>query len=474
MKKIIALTAFAVLMAGLFFGCADEADQEVVTTTTTTSPTTTTTPSDITTTTTTSPTTTTTPSDITFIEVPDPLSGDNPTYPLVTREAPVVGVSFVDPHFGTTLTRATTTDGCNSRHEYSRFDPFNKDKTMIVLVRDDGAWSIYKTQSMPYNQSSNLVSIISLEDPRWDPDDSNLLWGLEDFSIVTVNVQTDEKTTIKNFSTDLTIAPIIAANPDLYRITMRNEGESSLDNRYWALFLQGSLDDYRVRYLFTWDRQQNQILGTYTIPMPEANLVDWCGMSPLGNWVLIGCDAAGASGYKFDGLTMANKELIQFYKLADSTGHADVGLDSQGKEVIVMQNSQTDYIDLIPIDTTAEPVQLMLLFYSSTSPIGLNSGVHISCNTSGYCVVSTETPQGSAEQNWLDRTITLVKLDRSNPRVFYLAKVYGTTGEYWEETQGTITNDGAKVVWATNWNQNVGQEQVFLMQLDMPAKTTWP
>jgi hypothetical protein len=100
--------------------------------------------------------------------------------------------------------------------------------------------------------------------------------------------------------------------------------------------------------------------------------------------------------------------------------------------------------------------------------------VHISCNTSGYCVISTEISLGLAEQNWFDRTITLVKLDRSNPRVFYLAKVYGTTGAYWEETHGTISNDGSKVVWATNWNQNVGQEQVFLMQLDMPAKTNWP
>jgi hypothetical protein len=456
MKKIIRLSVFAVLIALLFIGCAEKAIQEVITTTTST-------------------TTTTTPSVTTFIEVPDPLSGDNPTYPLGTRGAPAVGVSFTDPHFGTTLTRVTTTDSYNSRHEYSRFDPFNNNQSMIVLSRTAGDWAVYSTQTMPYNQSSNLVRIIDLEDPRWDPNDSNLVWGLKDFSIIRINVQTGTETTIKDFSNDSSIGPIITANSDLYRITMQNEGESSLDKRYWALFLQGDNSvDYRVRYLFTWDRQQNQILGTYTIPTPEADIVDWVGMSPLGNWVLIGCDPATAGNLNFDGLTMANKELTQFHKLAHSTAHSDVGLDSQGNEVIVMQNSQTDHIDLIPIDTTAQPVPLIRLFYSSGSPIGLNSGVHISCNTSGYCVISTEISLGLAEQNWFDRTITLVKLDRSNPRVFYLAKVYGTTGAYWEETHGTISNDGSKVVWATNWNQNVGQEQVFLMQLDMPAKTNWP
>jgi hypothetical protein len=145
-----------------------------------------------------------------------------------------------------------------------------------------------------------------------------------------------------------------------------------------------------------------------------------------------------------------------------------------------MQNSRTDYIDLIPLDLNSKVVNsvsdyannlvqpLVRLYYASSAPTGLNSGVHISCNYSGYCLISTNTEPNLPEQNWLDRTITLVRLDRSNPRVFYLAKVYNTTGAYWEETQATITEDGSKVVWASNWGQNVGQEKVFVMQLDMP------
>ncbi len=210
-------------------------------------------------------------------------------------------------------------------------------------------------------------------------------------------------------------------------------------------------------------------------------------MSPLGNYVLIGGD--WDNGGNLTGLTMANRELTQFHRLDYTTAHAHVGLDAHGNEVIVMQNNRTDYIDPIPIDWTTRPilepgggydgtnrVPLIYLYYDHHSPIRFQSGVHISCNHPGYAVVSTETPLGAPEQNGLDRKITLVRLDPAAPRVFYLAKIYGTTGSNWEETQATISNDGSKIVWATNWNQNVGQERVWILQLHMPPgweSTLW-
>lgn len=351
---------------------------------------------------------------------------------------------------------------------------------MILLTFfPKGEWRVYRTQSIPYDQSGNLVRTLDMEEPRWDPVDRDLIWGFQEFHIVTVNVITGKTTIVKDFSKDSTLGPIITANRDLYRITTKDEGESSIDKRFWVFMLQGSKDDYRSRYIFTWDRQNNKVLGVYPLPI-EKSRIDWVGMSPKGTWVLIGGDFD--NGGNLAGLTMANKELSQFHRLDYTTAHSDVGLDQDGNEVIVMQNNQTDHIDLIPIDLKTKPilqaggsygntnrVPIIKLFYDSQSPRGLNSGVHISCNVPGYCVISTYIEPKLPEQNWLDRTITLVKLDKRHPRVFYLAKVHGTRGEYWEETQAAITNDGAKVVWATNWNKNVGKEKVWLMQLDMPT-----
>lgn len=415
---------------------------------------------------------------IPFLQVPNPLSGENPVYPLITRKIPEIGKPFSDSRFQTRLLRVTQTEGIYGRHEYSRHDPFNKHQSMIILL-PEGEWKVYRTAKLPYNQSANLVTTLrDIAEPRWDPDDPNVIWGLQEFRVLTVNVHTGQTITIKDFAKDATVGPICKAEPDLYRITMKDEGESSVDKRYWAFILQGSNDDYRPRYIFTWDRGKDRIIGIYKLPKEESN-IDWVSMSPLGNWALIGglWDNEG----KLRGLTLANKELTKFYRLDYTTAHADIGLDIYNHEVIVMQNTQTDFIDLIPLDPKTKPileangsydntkrVPLMRLFYSSESPHGFNSGVHISCNCPGYCIVSTHLQPQSKEQNWLDRTITLIQLSPNHPKVFYLAKVYNSTKVYWEETHATITVDGSKVVWASNWGENVGKEQMFLMQLDMP------
>ncbi len=418
------------------------------------------------------------PRGYTFNEVPNPLSSRNPRYSLVSKSVPECGRPFTDDCFGTALTRVTQRTGI--RHEYSRFDPFNVDQSMIILhFPSSGDQRVYYTKTMPYEHRSNLVRNLDLEEARWDPEDPNLIWGVDEFCLRTLDVKTGKTSTIKDFSEDSTIGPIKEGQSDLYRITMKDEGESSQDKRFWAFALQGGKEDYRLRYVFTWDRQKDKVLGLYKISLEESS-IDWVGMSPKGNWVLIGGDSDNKG--KLAGLTMANMELTQFHRLDFTTAHADVGLDADGNEVIVMQNVRTDYVDMIPIDLKTKPIletggsykntnrtKLMRLYYSSGSPVCMNtSGIHISCNFPGYCVVSTHIEPGLKEQNWLDRTITLVKLDRDEPQVFYLAKLYNTTKEYWEETQATVTNDGSKVIWASNWNQNVGEEQVFLLQLDMP------
>jgi hypothetical protein len=281
------------------------------------------------------------------------------------------------------------------------------------------------------------------------------------------------------------MSAIIAANP-VYRITTQDEGEPSQDKRYWAFMLQGNDQAaYHPLYIFTWDRIQNKVVGIYRLA-DNDHAIDWVGMSVLGNYVLIGGDPEMDTG-TMTGLMMANRQLTQFHKIAYVTAHSDVGLDQSGKEVIVMQNSQTDHIDLIPIDWTTSPVlrpggypgsncvPIVRLFYDNTSPYNFNGGVHISCNYPGYALVSTTMPPGVAEQNWLDRAIVLVRLDRFRPHVYYLAKIHNTTNLYWEETHGSITNDGRKVVWADNWGQwgkTDGDEKMFLMQLDMPPQ--WP
>lgn len=417
------------------------------------------------------------PSGFRFIQIPDTLAEHNPAHMLTRRSYPILGRPFFDRQFKTILTRVT--DRGKIRHEYSRFDPFNVDHSMIILYDvDSGSFMIFQTQGPNFADNHNLVVRLDWDEPRWDPKDSHRLWGFDGFEIVTMDVTNGRTEVIKDFAVDSALADIINAEPDLYRIATMGEGEPSLDFRYWALALQGSKDDYRIRRLICWDREQDKILGHMPVSVKDAALFDWVGMSPLGNWVLIGCDSNG--GRKMSGLNILDRGFSHWHRLAVSTAHSDVGLDNRGREVLVMQNTATDYIDLIPLGPNVRPAAsfrdynrsmirpLVRLFYSSDNPDGFSGGVHISCNTPGYCVVSTYNSPEEPERNWLDRSIILVKLDPDRPRACYLAKIHNTTGSYWEETHAAISRDGSQIVWASNWGENVGQEDVFVMQLTMP------
>lgn len=412
----------------------------------------------------------------TWLPVPDPLAGDNPPHLLSASPVPAPGERFTDAGFGTPLVRATATPGL--RHEYARYDPFSSDGSKIVLIDPpSGDLRVYRADTPPYDRPENLLATLDLEQSRWDIADPDLLWGFHGFQIRTFEVSTGRITVIKDFARDPRIAPLLNAGPDLYRITTRDEGEPSRDLRYWAFALQGSQDDYRLRHLVTWDRATDKVLGICDLAADEA--IDWVGMASSGEWVLIGADPGEG---RLSGLTMADRTLSRFHRLDYATGHADVARDATGRDVVVMQNVRTDHIDLIPVSWDTQPIlesggsyegtgrtPLVRLFSASESPFGLNSGVHLSCNVPGWCVVSTYIEPGLPAQNWLDRSIVLVRVDAHRREAWYLAKVHATRGAYWEETQAALSNDGSRVVWADNWGQEVGQERSFLLQMDLPA-----
>jgi len=418
-----------------------------------------------------------------LVEIPDPLSGDNPRFPIQATALPAPGQIIVDAELHTSQRRIT--QALSLRHEYSRHDPFNADQSLIILTYfPEGDWRVYRTDCVPYDSPENYVANLNLVEPRWDPQDAHILWAIRDLTLVTIDLRDPETVVVvKDFTQDPVTGPFLQANPDIYCITMADEGEPSDDMRYWAFLMRGTQDDYRFRAILTWDREGDQVIALRVLSTAESD-IDWVGMSPKGTYALVG--GLDPNGGNLAGLTMATRDLTQFHRLDFTTAHADVGLDSDGNEVVVMQNNRTDYVDLIPIDWATQPiletggdytgtnrVPLVRLYYAGDD-LGLNSGVHISCNYPGYAVISTNTEPGLAEQNWLDRKIVLVSLDRSHPRAFYLAQVHGTRGGYWEETQASITRDGRKIIWATNWNQNVGHdpELVWDMLLSLPADWT--
>ena len=428
---------------------------------------------------------------------PNPVSGTNPVYVQQEIALPAVGVAITEPSFGLNLTRLTTAGSLGSRHEYSRFDPYNKDQSKIILI-GNGLSSVYQTQTFPYNAPTNVIHNLAVTEPRWDRNETNKIWGLSGASIKTVDLSSSKPTVkvVNDFSTNTYLTNKLGYKK--FSITMKDEGESSYDKRYWALLVR-SEDGSGKQHIITWDKSnasnsRGGVIGTYELTAREKDNIDWVGMSPKGDHVLVGgLDyAAEETTQNITGLTMASKNFDRFHRLDYITAHADVGLDSDGNEVIVMQNTRTDYIDLIPIDWHTKAIKdgavdnpyantnrtkLVKLHYDSfsTNSFDLASGVHISGNYDGYALISTtssEAPGVDNEGNWLERTIFLVSLDPESPEAQYISKIYNSTDTYWQETHGTITNDGTKVLWAANWDQAGLQGRDFdnfLLQVDMAS-----
>ncbi len=268
------------------------------------------------------------------IEVPDPLSGDNPGYPEPELPEPETGVTFGDPCFFTPLAKATEAEGISGRHKYSRFDPFNAGGSKIHLVRDDGDYAVYRTGTMPYSRTGNPVLRTSgLAEPRRDREDPKTLRGLDGFEVVGVDVAGGRREVVKDFAADPAATPILAAEPDICRATTQDEGGASCGFRYWTLIQQGVKDGYQPRCILCWGREEDEVLGLYEIPPGESG-IDRVGMSPLGNWVLVGGMEGNAGSLA--GLTLADRGLTRFHRIGHTTSHADVGLDAGGGEVVVV------------------------------------------------------------------------------------------------------------------------------------------
>ena len=50
------------------------------------------------------------------------------------------------------------------------------------------------------------------------PVDPDVVWGIDEFRLVTIDVAAPETSVIKDFSTDATIGPVITDNPDLHHV----------------------------------------------------------------------------------------------------------------------------------------------------------------------------------------------------------------------------------------------------------------
>jgi hypothetical protein len=141
-----------------------------------------------------------------------------------------------------------------------------------------------------------------------------------------------------------------------------------------------------------------------------------------------------------------------------ANGHNDFALTADGKDVLVYQNTQNDYICMTDFDTLTETTILKIPF-----TVNPDIGLHFSGNCaekSGWALVSTygaKQPPEGASHSWMDTQLFMLQL-RQNPMVWRIAHThcytsYESTREknYYAEAFATVNNAGTRVYFGSNW-----------------------
>jgi len=390
--------------------------------------------------------------------------------------APAKGASYSDPDFSTTIRRITnkSADGYSGfgiENEYARSDPENSDGTYIILRGNGGQWYLYNTAAFQLVKQLTIEGGGEEPEPRWDSADPKTFYYLYGTQLRSCNVETYDATVVCDFKNAFSGASYI---------TTKTEGDASLDRRYWCFMVEN--DNQGLMSVATYDKANNSILAQKS-SFPDG--INWVSMDMSGKHCAVGYEDDNNDGYTppLDVFSVTN-----FSKTATlpegSTGHMDLALDANGKDVMVFQNNATDWISMADLLTGAE-TQLVKIPFSVDPPAitvhNIDIGLHFSGNCAqkpGWVLVSTygsKNPPTGAEDSacvapnpcahtWMDNRLFLVEL-KANPTIKMIAntKAYTSlnyTGDknYFAEAFAAINTKGTKIYFGSNWSDFTNSE----------------
>ncbi|MBN1200745.1 MAG: hypothetical protein JXJ20_02700 [Anaerolineae bacterium] len=401
-----------------------------------------------------------------------PTPADMPLPPL--REA------WLDPSFGACVIRATDrfndfdTPQLGMKNEYSRVQSFNATESLIMVRSVEADWFLYDASTLtPLNQ---LVSDISIDEPRWDAVDPLRLtyspwWDAEEPTMMAAElIPVDGKFDIDVVQTRV-FTDDLPSEWNTAVIWRRWEGSPSADGRYDAFMAED--DDFVTRGLVTYDWQEDTIIGLYSVPHGDLNEPDSVSMSPLGTYVLAQFESCpeGTMGTYAEpcGAMIYPRDLSDGWGITRIIGHSDIALDADGREVIIYQEIDTDQIAMADLET-GDVTPLLDLDYSQGS-----FGLHFSgqaLNRPGWAAVSVhpeEYPLDFSNPFWMPGVIFVVELT-DNPRVVQLAHHHSIRSEaeedYFAEPQVTVNRDFTRLLFTSNWEvYGTGEVEMYMIVL---------
>ncbi|HPB28849.1 MAG TPA: hypothetical protein PLU41_09865 [Acidobacteriota bacterium] len=397
--------------------------------------------------------------------VPELLTDQNVRQTPALAE-PAARDPFIDPVFDTCVVRLTdriadpdpgdTSAGLVP--EYARVQAFNADETRILIRGTDGTAYLYDAATL---QPQGLVWYPGTE-PRWDADDPDRLYSIDETRLMACDVATGECQTVRDFAADL---PAF----NLATVWTRWEGSASADGRYWAFMAENT--DWMAVALLVYDLREDQLVAVRNLSGDRD--VDNVTMSPSGNYVValfdVYCDQGElGTGDAPCGVMVYDRDLQNARGLHRQSPHGDVALDALGREVMILQDPDTDTIAMIDLATGACTPLWAIDF--SHSP----QGFHFSGRAfqrPGWAVVSTYAGDHPVDSTWMDDQVFLVEL-QAGGRVVRLAHNHtlyvDQEHDYWAEPHATVNRDLTRILFGSNWGRS-GTSQVDTYLIELPA-----
>jgi len=377
--------------------------------------------------------------------------------PIIEPVTPVIDPPIKPPVIAGDTVRVT--DYINqppvgfARNDYSRRQAFNADESLILVKAKDGFWHLYDANTFEYIKKITL----SGSEPQWSPTDPKLLYKLSHKGgklIRTHNVVTDSVNVVADLSSVEDIWPNAA------RCWTKEEGSPSADYRFWGF--QVETRDFEPLGLIVWDMDLDKIVGSFDFATDGNGIgrPDHVSMSPSGKYIIpswhVPNDIKNRSQLPY-GLMAYSRDFSQSVNLAGLGPHSDICLDKNGRDVAVISNYQSGFVEAIDCETGA--VNKLFSLYEG----GGSTAMHFSgkgYNKPGYVIMSTYANKGGLQ--WYTNGIFQVNIETGEH--IKLADTNNVDGGYWTEPHAVVNKDFTKVLFNSNMGQ-AGEVDVYQLNI---------
>lgn len=348
-----------------------------------------------------------------------------------TVTLPAVGGSFIEPAFGTTVTRIASP----SSHEYSQLQAFSSDEKFVLLIQDGVGHTVYTWPGMQVVLQEKDVSVGGWSAPRWLPGTHKIVYLTGGPGrVLTVDVDTKAVVEVVRFA-----EPYLRSAPTF---------EALSEDGAWTVVWRYGLGSEVVSAV--------NMNTKAVVPIAlscAASGINWAAASPLGKYAVVQWNADG--GGRCQGVELFDiKTGAWVRQISQRHDHGDLGVSAGGAEYYVSVKVAADLnhnypaIQTLWLEGGAKEVRMLQW--------GFN---HISCQgPHGLCVVD-DLVLGSGDVG----EVGILRIsDGALRRVGFTRS---TSGVYWAQPRTTISPSGKTLLLDSDWGTAGGPVSVMAVRL---------